>query len=245
MNQSDISKQSLGAQKSNHHRQPHLKAGDDRWKWLAAAAAATVGGVAQSQAGPVTITLSNNFISATGGNHLNADLTGDGRADITIKNAFNSVFTQFPTAEGTFSTARASINGVRVRAFFHAYDRNGYASLGAKGGYFFLGVASSASNIGTPTFTGSIPIMFKDLHINGGALTAGSLEVTVFGPRSEVDLDSLTYEAHGVPDQGSSLGLFAIGAAGVLALRRWRTAREDLKGNGARWARGQQGRTVR
>ena len=221
MNQSDISKQSLGAQKSNHHRQPHLKAGDDRWKWLAAAAAATVGGVAQSQAGPVTITLSNNFISATGGNHLNADLTGDGRADIAITNAFNSVFTQFPTFQGTFSSARASINGVRARAFFHAYDQNGYASLGAKGGYFFFGASST---IGTPTFTGSIAILFKDLHINGGALTAGSLEVTVFGPRPEVRLDSLTYEAHGVRDQGSSLALLAMGAGGILALRRLRTA---------------------
>ena len=216
MNQSGISKQ----QKENH-RQPSLKTRDNRWKWMAGATAATAAGVTASQAGLITINLTNNFISATGGNHLNADLTGDGRADIAITNAFNSVFTQFPTFQGTFSSARASINGVRARAFFHAYDQNGYASLGAKGGYFFFGASST---IGTPTFTGSIAILFKDLHINGGALTAGSLEVTVFGPRPEVRLDSLTYEAHGVRDQGSSLALLAMGAGGILALRRLRTA---------------------
>ena len=45
---------------------------------MAGATAATAAGVTTSQAGLVTITLSNNYISATGGNHLNADLTGDG-----------------------------------------------------------------------------------------------------------------------------------------------------------------------
>ena len=80
------------------------------------------------------------------------------------------------------------------------------------------------SFLGTYSLTGWIPISFKDLHINGGALTKGSLEVTVIGPRPEVRLDSLTYEAHGVPDQGSSLVLLAMGAGGILALRRLRGA---------------------
>ena len=73
---------------------------------------------------------------------------------------------------------------------------------------------------------GSIPIFFKDLHINGGAPTKGSLEVTVNG--GYITLDSFTYNtpvqfsSRTVPDQGSSLTLLAMGAAGILALRRWR-----------------------
>jgi len=74
-----------------------------------------------------------------------------------------------------------------------------------------------------------MPITFKDLHINNGALTEGSLEVTVtdFGPHgpAEIQLDSLTYNTpDNVPDQGSSLTLLAMGAGGILALRRWRAA---------------------
>jgi len=74
--------------------------------------------------------------------------------------------------------------------------------------------------------TGSIPVFFKDLHINGGALTSGSLEVTVFAKFNEgakIQLDSLTYNT---ADQGSSLALLALGAGGVLALRRWRAAQK-------------------
>lgn len=90
---------------------------------------------------------------------------------------------------------------------------------------------------GPTTLTGSIPIFFKDLHINGGAPTKGSLEVTVSseGPMGpEIQLDSLTYNTPGhgsrpalaVPDQGSSLALLAMGAGGILALRRRRAAQE-------------------
>ena len=82
---------------------------------------------------------------------------------------------------------------------------------------------------------GSIPIFFKDLHINGGAPTEGFLEVTV-SPYG-IQLDSFTYNdpsfhaANGtaVPDQGSSLALLAIGAAGILALRRSRSAQADFQ----------------
>ncbi|PYK70003.1 MAG: hypothetical protein DME44_13000 [Verrucomicrobia bacterium] len=67
---------------------------------------------------------------------------------------------------------------------------------------------------------------FKDLHINGGKLTAGSLEVTVSaGHRGDgsptIQLDSFTYKT---PDQGSSLALLAMGVGGILALRRSRAA---------------------
>ena len=55
---------------------------------MAGATAATAAGVSASQASTITITLNNNYISAEGGNHLNADLTGDGNPDLTIANAF-------------------------------------------------------------------------------------------------------------------------------------------------------------
>jgi hypothetical protein len=102
----------------------------------------------------------------------------------------------------------------------------GFAKLGSQSQRFgarsvTYGVHPSAS------VTGSIPISFKDLHINGGVLTTGSLQVTVFAAAgfpdngTKVQLDSFTYTT---PDQGSSLALLAIGASGVLTLRRWRTA---------------------
>jgi len=65
------------------------------------------------------------------------------------------------------------------------------------------------------------------VHINGGVLTKGSLKVTVFAGTglnnnsTRVQLDSFTYKT---PDQGSSLALLAMGAGGILALRRWRAA---------------------
>jgi hypothetical protein len=80
---------------------------------------------------------------------------------------------------------------------------------------------------------GSIPLFFKDLHINGGAPTKGSLEVTV--DLITITLDSFTYTSNtpvagasrAVPDQGSSLALLAMGAGGVLALRRWRAKKSS------------------
>jgi hypothetical protein len=198
---------------------------------MAAAAAATAGGVAQSQAGLVTINLSNNFISATGGNHLNADLTGDGVPDVAIANALNSVFTPpSQTPLHIHYIARASLNGVLASAQLGRYDASGYLTLGAKHKHF----SGAASGVVSGSLMGSIPVVFKDLHINGGKLTSGSLEVTVFGkvipsepgsPLSiaKVQLDSLTFHT---PDNGSSLALLAIGASGVLAFRRLRSTRE-------------------
>ena len=86
---------------------------------------------------------------------------------------------------------------------------------------------------------GSIPVFFKDLHINGGAPTRGSLEVTVgpISPHGGIQLDSLTYNTpvagrrvSAVPDEGSTLALLAMGAGGILAFRRWRA-----EGQGMNW----------
>jgi hypothetical protein len=187
---------------------------------MVAAAAATAVGVSESQAGLVIITLSNNFICASGGNHLNADLTGDGQPDLLISNAFYQ-FRSFPSIS-TFATkgkAGVHLNGVYAYAYHSGHYPVGIERLGSK-------TAHITAGSGTAYLNGSIPITFRDLHINNGALTEGSLEVTVtdFGPHgpAEIELDSLTF--FHVPDNGSSLALLAMGASGVLALRRWRTA---------------------
>src|ERR1700733_7582633 len=75
-----------------------------RWQWMAGAAAGTVAGVT-AQATPVTVDLSNNYIGATQGNHLNADLTGDGVADISISGAR---FTASDSNIGSYTTTTQS-----------------------------------------------------------------------------------------------------------------------------------------
>ena len=72
----------MKTQKKNSHGL-YLQTSNNRWKWMAGATAATAAGITASQAGTITINLLNNYISATGGNHLNADLTGDGHPDLT------------------------------------------------------------------------------------------------------------------------------------------------------------------
>jgi hypothetical protein len=196
------------------YRQPNK-----RWKWMAGATAATAAGVTASQADLVTIDLTNNYISAIGGNHLNADLTGDGHPDITIVNpyAVHSTHTIGTSTHFTNALARVTLNGVFAYAF-HFGD--GYPIgeiLGSK-------VYDVRYNGDPSTLMGSIPISFKDLHINGGARTSGLLEVTVSTRHdAEVQLDSFSYNnIPATPDQGSSLTLLAMGAGGVLALRRRR-----------------------
>ena len=192
---------------------------------MAGATAATAAGVTASQAGTITVNLLNNYISATGGNHLNADLTGDGRPDLTITNAFNSRYYRTDVS-GALYVARVNLNGVRARARFHPYDQTGDVTLGSKSAYFF--VPSVYAGYGTSKLVGSIPITFKDLHINGGRQTEGSLEVTVSGVYPKIQLDSFTYDTReNVLDQGSSLALLAIGASGVLAFRRLRTTQKQ------------------
>ena len=55
---------------------------------MAGATAATAAGVTASQASTITLNLVGNYISGSGGNHLNADLTGDGQPDLAIAGAF-------------------------------------------------------------------------------------------------------------------------------------------------------------
>ena len=204
---------------------------------MAGATAATAAGVTASQANAVTINLVNNYISFGGGNNLNADLTGDGHPDLTIANAHAG----YPSEYGDYGhrVARVTLNGVKAGAywgesgvgiqFFHGNVRLGSGGASYRRTFNHYNNTTVHSS-GTHSLTGSIPIFFKDLHINGGAPTEGSLEVTVFVFSADpgVQLDSFSYNtpvqglSRAVPDQGSSLALLAMGAGGVLALRRWR-----------------------
>jgi hypothetical protein len=209
----------MKAQK-NQSQRLYLQTRNNRWKWMAGATAATAAGVTAPQAGAITINLVNNYISVGGDfhNHLNADLTGDGHPDLTIANAFNGYY-----------YAGVRLNG--VQAFCRFTNTSGVSAimlLGSRRASYRYTVYGD--RFGTASLMGSIPIFFKDLHINGGAPTRGFLQVTVFV--SKIDLVSLTYTSNAsnpassraVPDQGSSLALLAMGATGVLALRRWRDA---------------------
>jgi hypothetical protein len=201
---------------------PYLKTSNNRWKWMAGATAATAAGVTATQASTITINLVGNYISGSGGNHLNADLTGDGQPDLMIAGAFYQ-FRSSPSISTFATTGKAGVdlNGVHAYAFHSGQYPLGTVRLGSKSGHW-------AAGSGTASLNGLIPITFKDLHINNGALTMGSLEVTVtvFGQHgpAEVQLDSLTYKTGiNIPDQGSSLALLAMGAGGILALRRLRS----------------------
>jgi len=213
-----------------------LQKRNNRWKWMAGATAATAAGVTASQANTITINLVNNYISAIGGNHLNADLTGDGHPDLTIANAHRGDF-------GRSRRAGVTLNGVQAFGGSHFYDTGTPISkfdsmrLGSRSAYYRVRInryLGTTTRYGTPSLMGSIPIFFKDLHTNGGAPTEGFLEVTVSG--AHIYLDSFTYNSntptpaqtlsHTVPDQGSSLALLAMGAGGILAFRRWRATQE-------------------
>ena len=190
---------------------------NDRWKWMAGATAATAAGVTASQASTITVTLSGNFLSSSGGNHLNADLTGDGHADVTFKSINNKYTVAYSSGA---ATARVNINNVfnRARVTFLAGVTGFQATAGAHATFNF---GPSAAVFGF------IPITFSDPSINGGATTNGMLMVTdTAGPgrTAEVQLDSFTYNTASVPDQGSTLALLAMGAGGVIALRRRRKA---------------------
>ncbi len=209
-------------------------------------AGATAAGVTASQASAITINLTGNYISAAAGNHLNADLTGDGHPDLTIANASYHVFSRHTTNGAPYSTTyfnryfvAVNLNGVNASAFADNDYGFGTARLGSQ----TQGFGARSVTYGVHPYaslTGSIPIFFKDLRINGGAPTKGSLEVTVFAATNNstrVQLDSFTYNTPGqrsslaaaVPDQGSSLALLAMGAGGILALRRWRAAQDASK----------------
>src|SRR2546421_2500062 len=129
--------------------------GNNRWKWMAGATAATAAGVTASQASAMTINLLNNYISAFGGNHLNADLTGDGHPDLTISGSRISHFGHYVGYTYLYAgTARVVLNGVPAYAMFSTDYHVAGVALGSRTAHSLYGSAAS--------LTGSIPIFFKD-----------------------------------------------------------------------------------
>jgi hypothetical protein len=131
-------------------------------KWLLSAIAiATIATTATSTfAATVQISLSGNMISSSGGNALNADLTGDGMNDITVGS---------PNASS--SDASASIDSGYVYATLLAglfYEVNANFA-GGSGGSAAGGSPASISHMN--------PITLTDSRINGGMTTEAWVEV--------------------------------------------------------------------
>jgi len=193
--------------------------------------------VASTQAGVtlVQITLTGNQISTTGGNTLNADVTGDGISDLSFVSPHTAVshvahnYGAFVTIGGNRLSAQAFIEGSSVK---------GNAQFAAGG----VGIPSVA-DFGGFNIKYLNPISFTDARINGGALTQGYLEVNsidipdqsatvaltrlVFDPlHTTMTTDGLStstpYTEFAVPEP-SGLSLLALGAGGLLARRRRQT----------------------
>ena len=195
--------------------------------------------VASTQAGAslVQITLTGNKISTTGGNTLNADVTGDLVNDLTFVNA-HTAKSEAAQNYGAF----VSIGGNRLsaQAFIDSSAVKGRAQFAAGG-------------VGTPNIVNAAgfnikylnPISFTDARINGGVATQGYLEVNsidITQQRATVALTRLifnpfsttmtsgqlnigtTYTEFVAAPEPSSLGLLALGAGGLLARRSraWR-----------------------
>src|SRR5436190_17642801 len=127
--------QLMNTQKKNGRGLPYLHV-DNRWKWMAGATAATAAGVTASQASTITLNLVGNYISGSGGNHLNADLTGDGQPDMTIAGAFY----QFRSSPSISTFHTKGVAGV---------DLNGVFALASHSGFYPLGSVRLGSKFGT------------------------------------------------------------------------------------------------
>jgi hypothetical protein len=196
-------------------------------KWLpsAMALAATT---ASSHAAVVQITLSGNMISSLGGNQFNADLTGDGSADLT------------------------QLAGLAIpnQAMFLGYDLFGGAPFAANATALFsryynatVGPVANAGG-GPQSATAALQFTFSDARINGGSATSAWLEVRAFNtgmtnntveftrlifneadPNSfaESSFSGVQTEWSAIPEP-SSFALLGLGAAGLLARRRRQAA---------------------
>ena len=193
-----------------------------RWQWWAGAAAVSLASVPAAHAQTITVPLSNDYFSWSSGFHLNPDLTGDNTPDITISNPGSVNFASRNISE---LGVHCLINGFTLLAIHERIGRsNVYEAI--------IGPGIEISTRGPVVSTGIIPITFSDPAINNGTTTPGQLEVSVgtyeyalFGEFNEYDsyiqLDSYTYTP--IPEP-STLALLALGAGGVLTLRRRRLA---------------------
>jgi hypothetical protein len=205
---------------------------------MAGATVAAATGVTASDATLITVNLSNNYISARDGNHLNADLTGDGHPDLAIANAYFGVLCRqqgLPRFRWLFCEGQPQ----RYPAAQRHNQGDPFAGSERLGSPVTGFYRTGSHFVGTDELTGSIPLFFKDLRINADTPTEGLLNVTVSTKdydNAEIQLDSFTYTSntldsglsHTVPDEESSLALLAMGAGGIFALRRWSNGKNTL-----------------
>jgi hypothetical protein len=187
-----------------------------------ASAAAAAAASTTAQATTVTITLTNNDIGTQNGDRLSADLFGNG-------NIFSFATRQHESGFFYFGYGR-----FKIHTFFGAGGGgSASASVAFSNGKANVGSHTTAikSAFGaTASVMGDIPIRFSDPSVNGGAITDGFLTVTAAvgtalfanSAFAEVTLNSFSYNMASVPETGSTLGLLALGAAGVIALRQRR-----------------------
>jgi PEP-CTERM motif len=189
------------------HSQATLGVGSARWKWMAGATAAVATTAAQTN--QVTVTISNDALTYQTGNELHTDLNGNGHADVTFSDIHLS------QVSGGSPRLRFSVNidGVHAEALFDS------TSGGPHG---FVQASANDGKSGFDSLTGTIPITFSgDPAVNNGATISATLTVNAANNYGQspfgVTLVSYTYTA--VPEP-TTLGLLAMGVAGVLAFRR-------------------------
>ena len=185
-----------------------------RWLWMSSAVAATGAALPSAHAVEVTVNLTGNYISTTGGDTLSPDLLNDGVPIIAFTHrSITNKGTSYVRAAVGWSTV-LNLHTFKLRA----YDLRTGVVIGTSNTY---GKSLDATN------AQSWPIHFSDPNINGGAPTVGTLDVSVLSSPTEASItfDSFTYvSSASVPDQPSTLALLALGAGGVLALRQRRQA---------------------
>ena len=173
--------------------------------WMTGAACAAISQTLPAQAGHITINLTGNYLSATGGNHLISHVT----------------FGNYASPGYAIQYAALNLNSRTILGV--AFASSGKFIHGAA----IASLASSIhiSDVPTPPVHASIPITFTgDPRINNGLATPGFVDVTVTDGWGDVKINIDSYSYDSVPDQTSTLGLLALGAGGLLALRRSRLA---------------------
>lgn len=138
--------------------------------WFTGTAAAAAA-VSSASGATVQITLSGNQITATTGNSLNADVTGDSIDDLllTVPQAITHFYNK-----GAF----VMVNGNQLGAssFIGSSNISGDAQFAGGG----VGVPTANSAFGGFNIKYLNPVTFTDASINGGAATQGFLEVNSF-----------------------------------------------------------------